>query len=76
MAQQKQGPARDSGFPATIRTNSEQRSIGLVALWRDKTRWQRLMRNGMKEDFSWAASARRYVRVFETAIASTGVSGV
>ncbi len=47
-----------------------------IALWRDKTHWQRLMRNGMNEDFSWAASARRYLKVFETAITSRDGSGV
>ncbi|HJT00128.1 MAG TPA: glycogen synthase GlgA [Terriglobales bacterium] len=29
--------------------------------------WQRLMRNGMSKDFSWNASAREYVRVYERA---------
>jgi starch synthase len=33
--------------------------------FRDQTSWQQLMRNGMSKDFSWNASAREYVRVFE-----------
>jgi starch synthase len=33
--------------------------------FRDQTSWQTLMRNGMTKDFSWSASAREYVRVYE-----------
>ena len=33
--------------------------------FRDQSSWQLLMRNGMGKDFSWAASAREYVRVYE-----------
>ena len=41
----------------TIRT-------ALVA-FEDKASWQKLMRNGMAKDFSWNASAKEYVRIFE-----------
>ncbi|HKS75361.1 MAG TPA: glycogen synthase GlgA [Terriglobales bacterium] len=33
--------------------------------FRDQTSWQALMRNGMNKDFSWNASAKEYVRVYE-----------
>lgn len=33
--------------------------------YRDRTSWQALMRNGMRKDFSWNASAREYVKVYE-----------
>jgi len=33
--------------------------------FRDPTSWQMLMRNGMAKDFSWNASAKEYVRVYE-----------
>jgi starch synthase len=33
--------------------------------FRDQTSWQMLMRNGMGKDFSWNASAREYVKVYE-----------
>jgi starch synthase len=33
--------------------------------YRDQTSWQVLMRNGMSKDFSWNASAKEYVRVYE-----------
>jgi starch synthase len=33
--------------------------------FRDQSSWQVLMRNGMNKDFSWNASAREYVRVYE-----------
>jgi starch synthase len=33
--------------------------------FRDQASWQTLMRNGMMKDFSWNASAREYVRIYE-----------
>jgi len=33
--------------------------------FKDQPGWQKLMLNGMKKDFSWAASAREYVKVYE-----------
>jgi starch synthase len=33
--------------------------------FRDQNSWQQLMRNGMKKDFSWNASAKEYARVYE-----------
>ena len=33
--------------------------------FRDQSSWQQLMRNGMNKDFSWNASAKEYVRVYE-----------
>jgi starch synthase len=33
--------------------------------FRDRGSWQILMRNGMNKDFSWNASAREYVRIYE-----------
>src|ERR1700758_1119264 len=36
-----------------------------LTAYRDQTSWQALMRNGMNKDFSWAASAREYGKVYE-----------
>jgi len=33
--------------------------------FRDQSSWQALMRNSMNKDFSWNASAKEYVRVYE-----------
>jgi len=33
--------------------------------YKDQTAWLKLMQNGMKKDFSWAASAREYVKIYE-----------
>ena len=33
--------------------------------FKDQASWQTLMRNGMNRDFSWSASAKEYVKVFE-----------
>jgi len=42
------------------------------ALWayRDQSSWQKLLRNGMAKDFSWNASAKEYLRVYEKALQS------
>ncbi len=39
---------------------------GLQA-FRDEASWQVLMRNGMARDFSWGASAKEYLKVYERA---------
>ncbi len=36
-----------------------------IAAFKDRTGWQKLMRNGMAKDFSWNNSAKEYVRVYE-----------
>jgi starch synthase len=36
-----------------------------LAAYKDQAGWQTLMRNGMAKDFSWSASAKEYVRVYE-----------
>ncbi len=38
-----------------------------LTAYKDKNSWQQLMRNGMTRDFSWTASAREYVKVYERA---------
>jgi starch synthase len=36
-----------------------------LLVYRDREAWRTIMRNGMSKDFSWSASAREYVRVYE-----------
>ena len=36
-----------------------------AAAFADKPRWQRLQKNGMAGDYSWAAPARRYAELYE-----------
>ena len=38
-----------------------------LAAFRDQDMWRVLMRNGMTQDYSWDASARDYIRVYERA---------
>jgi len=40
-----------------------------VSAFRDQPLWTRLMRAGMRQDFSWDRSARAYVTVYEQALA-------
>ncbi len=41
-----------------------------LAAWRRPALWRALQRRGMATDFSWAASARRYVAVYAAAAAA------
>jgi starch synthase len=36
-----------------------------LAAYKDQAAWQTLMRNGMSKDFSWTASAKEYVKIYE-----------
>ncbi len=35
--------------------------------YRDRQRWQKLMHNGMVQDYSWSVAARDYAKVYERA---------
>jgi len=43
--------------------------------FRDEASWRALMRNGMTRDFSWNASAKEYVKVYERARQAAGLDG-
>ncbi len=45
-----------------------------LAAYQNHDGWQTLMRNGMAKDFSWNASAREYVRVYEKVSQGRGAS--
>jgi starch synthase len=36
-----------------------------LRVFKDQTAWKKLMLNGMKKDFSWTASAKEYVKIYE-----------
>jgi starch synthase len=38
-----------------------------IEVFQNRSAWEKLMRNGMAKDYSWTASARDYVKVFEKA---------
>jgi len=41
-----------------------------LAIYQDRAIWQRIQRQGMNQDFSWDASARQYVKVYERVLAA------
>lgn len=43
-----------------------------VATYQDRETWEKLMRTGMKQDFSWMRSAREYVRLYRKAVSKPG----
>ena len=40
-----------------------------VSTWRDRKRWRELQHNGMRQDFGWQASARRYCELYREVMA-------
>jgi starch synthase len=38
-----------------------------INAFKDQESWKKLMRNGMKRDFSWIYSAKEYAKVYERA---------
>jgi starch synthase len=58
---------RGTGFKfSEYNADSLLRAVQLaLRAFEDREAWQTLMRNGMTKDFSWTASAREYVRVYE-----------
>jgi starch synthase len=47
----------------------------LLALWRDRSAWERMQRNGMAADVSWRASARSYVALYQSLLAERSGRG-
>jgi starch synthase len=39
-----------------------------LRVYQDKTAWSILMKNGMKKDFSWGASAKKYLELYQKAL--------
>jgi starch synthase len=39
-----------------------------IEVYRDRKQWQHLVRNGMKQDFSWEHSAKEYVKIYRKAM--------
>lgn len=45
-----------------------------IATYKQPAQWETIMRNGMARDFSWSASAREYLRVYERVRAIRGAN--
>jgi starch synthase len=39
-----------------------------IKLYQDKKVWMRIMKNGMKMDFSWISSAKKYLDLYKKAL--------
>ncbi|MFQ5583247.1 MAG: glycogen synthase GlgA, partial [Calditrichia bacterium] len=39
-----------------------------VKLFGDKKAWSKLQKNGMRADFSWSSSAKKYLKIYEKAV--------
>jgi starch synthase len=66
--------SRPGGNGFTFRENSPAALVSAVqralALYRKPNDWKQIQQTGMKIDFSWDASAREYVKVYEEATAA------
>ena len=70
--------ATGTGFKFTEYTGEALLGVIKTALqaFRDQTSWQKLMKNGMAKDFSWTASAKEYVKIYEKVRKLKTASGV
>jgi len=41
-----------------------------IKIFEDKKTWQKIMRAGMKSDFSWDSSAKKYIELYKTILSS------
>ncbi|KAA0238235.1 MAG: glycogen synthase GlgA, partial [Chlorobiota bacterium] len=37
-----------------------------IKVYQDKETWDKIVRAGMKEDFSWHSSAKKYIELYKT----------
>jgi starch synthase len=67
-------PRTGNGTGFTFEEYTPQALLGTLRwaleTYRDQAAWRRIQRAGMSQDFSWDASARQYVKVYERAIGS------
>lgn len=40
-----------------------------LKMYRNEKAWQKIMKNAMRQDFSWAVSARKYVKLYQKCVA-------
>ena len=67
-------PRTGNGTGFTFEEYSPQALLGTLRwaleMYRDRAVWRRIQQAGMSQDFSWDASARQYVKVYERALGS------
>ena len=57
-----------TGFKFNVAAKEEMLNTLKQALevYRDKSLWEKLVKNGMKKDFSWKASAKEYLKLYQS----------
>jgi starch synthase len=68
-------PARGTGFKFNGYVTTEMKDAlrRAMAAYEDRPRWEEIVKRGMAKDFSWEASARRYLSVYDKALRKKGV---
>jgi starch synthase len=54
-------------YNATAMVKELKRALKIYA---DKKAWIKIMKNGMKSDFGWNSSAKRYIDLYKTILSS------
>ncbi len=69
-----ENPAGGTGFKFTAYDAAELRQAisRALAAFADRPRWEAIVRRGMERDFSWEASAREYLALYEKAVRKRG----
>ncbi len=68
-------PDRGTGFKFNGYDTAEMKDAlrRAMAAYADRPRWKEIVKRGMAKDFSWEASARRYVSAYDKALRKKGV---
>ncbi len=68
-------PARGTGFKFSGYDTADLKDAlsRALAAYADRNRWEAIVKRGMAKDFSWEASARGYLSVYEKALQKRGV---
>ena len=69
-------PERGTGFKFNGYDTGEMKDAlrRAMAAYADRSRWKEIVKRGMAKDFSWEASAGRYVSVYDKALRKKGLS--
>jgi len=70
-----ENPVRGTGFKFNGYDTAELKDAlsRALAAYADRPRWEAIVKRGMAKDFSWEASARGYLSVYEKALQKRGV---
>ena len=59
---------QDAGVDGDAQRISQMVWMIFLKVFDDKKAWNKIMKNGMKSDFSWNSSAKKYIDLYKTVL--------